>query len=194
MKIEKIKQANTQHLGKEILYYPKLESTQQEAKKIVENKIKNGTIILTNHQTRGQGTKQRVWYSTKNANITMTLILYPNCKIQQLEGITKKIAQAMQTAIKDLYQIDLEIKQPNDLLLHGKKIAGILTQTASCEDKVTYLLIGIGCNVNEINFAKEIQEIATSLKKEYQVEFNREEIIIGFLEELENILKQDKIV
>lgn len=184
MDIEQIKKAYTKIIGKDIWYYDKIESTQQEAKKRVKELI-DGTIILAENQTKGIGTKGRTWYTNTHTNITMTIVLYPNCNIIKLEGLTTKIAQVMQETIKDLYEISLQIKEPNDLLLNGKKIGGILTESATYQQKVTHLLIGIGFNVNETNFASEIEQIATSLKKEYGKNYSREQIIIGFIERLE---------
>ena len=189
MNIERIKLANTKYLGKNVIYYEELESTQKLAKKLLkENKIKNGTIIITDNQTSGIGTKGRTWYSNKGTNITMTLIVFPNCKIEKIEGITTKIAQCISDSLKELYDIDLKIKYPNDLLLNGKKICGILTESATENQILTHLLIGIGFNVNEENFNDETKEIATSLKKEYKREFIREEIIINIIKKLEKII------
>lgn len=189
MNIEKIKKANTKVLGKEIVYYDVLDSTQKEAKrKIRTNDITNGTIIITNYQTEGIGTKGRSWYTNSNDNITLTIVLYPNCNISKLDGLTIKIAQAIKNAIKKLYGILLEIKVPNDLLLNGKKISGILTQSSTYKGNVKYLLIGIGFNVNQTKFEKEIKSLATSLKKEYGKEYNKEDIIIESIQELEKII------
>ncbi len=189
MNIEKIKKANTKVLGKEIVYYDVLDSTQKEAKrKIRTNDITNGTIIITNYQTEGIGTKGRSWYTNSNDNITLTIVLYPNCNISKLDGLTIKIAQAIKNAIKKLYGILLEIKVPNDLLLNGKKISGILTQSSTYKGNVKYLLIGIGFNVNQTKFEKEIKSLATSLKKEYGKEYNKEDIIIELIQELEKII------
>ncbi|MBO5479435.1 MAG: biotin--[acetyl-CoA-carboxylase] ligase [Clostridia bacterium] len=190
MEIEKIKKANTKIIGKEIIYYESIASTQKEAKaKLKENSIKNGTIIIAGNQTGGIGTKGRTWYTNKEENITMTIVLYPKCSIHQLEGITIQIAKAMKDAIKDLYNISLQIKYPNDLLLNGKKIGGILTESATTKGDVTHLLIGIGFNVNQTSFPKEIETIATSLKKEMKKEYTKEDIIIKFIEKLEEEIK-----
>lgn len=188
MNLEKIKTAQTIYLGKEIIYKEEIESTQELAKQLVKNNIKNGTLVITNNQIKGKGTKGRIWEATKGKNITMTIILKPNLKIEKLEGLTLKIAQAIKEAIEELYGYELVIKIPNDLLLNGKKICGILTQTASIGNKVNYILIGIGFDVNEENFNKELQNIATSLKKEYQKEFEREEIIVKIIEKIEKII------
>ena len=190
MDIEKIKKANTKYLGKQIQYYKELCSTQDRAKELVNLKTANGTIVITENQIKGKGTKGRTWYSSMGKNITMTIIIYPNCTIDKLDGITLKIAEIMQNVILKLYNIKLEIKLPNDLMLNNKKIAGILTETKILKNEVQQLLIGIGFNVNETEFSKETINIATSLKKEYNKEFSIEDIIISFIEELEKVLNQ----
>lgn len=188
MNLNKIKQAKTKLLGKNILYFKEVTSTQEIAKQMAQEKLPNGSIVLTDFQTQGRGTKDRKWIASKEKNIMMTLVLYPNTNISQLEGITIKIAQSIQTAIEELYGYELTMKEPNDLLLNGKKIAGILTQSVSQKEQVTNLYIGIGFNVNEINFPEELQTIATSLRKEYHKEFEREEIIVKVFEKMEEML------
>ena len=100
--------------------------------------------------------------------------------------------KCMQKNIQDLYNIKLEIKKPNDLILNGKKIGGILTQANSMGDKINYLLISMGFNVNEYNFTEETKDLATSLKLEYSREYSREEILNGFLRNLEQISNKYK--
>ena len=180
--------ANTNYLGKHIFYYDEIESTHKKAEELAKNKeVENGSILLAEKQTAGIGTKGRSWYTGKE-NIAMTIILFPNANLQVLEGLTTKLARAMQETIQELYGYELEIKLPNDLLFHKKKICGILTQCASQEEKIQYLLISIGFNVNEENFLEDIKEIATSLRKETNKIFFREEIIQKWIEKVEKIL------
>lgn len=189
MELQKIRNANTRYLGKNILFFEEIDSTQEEAKRRLQNgEEPNGTLIITDFQTNGKGTKSRKWYASKENNIMMTIMLQTNWKMEKIEGLTVTIAQAIATAIKELYGYELKIKEPNDLFLNGKKICGILTQATTREEKVTHLIIGIGFNVNEEYFSDEVKEIATSLKKEYKKTFNREEIIVNIMEKMEKIL------
>ncbi|MFR8233396.1 MAG: biotin--[acetyl-CoA-carboxylase] ligase, partial [Clostridia bacterium] len=105
------------------------------------------------------------------------------------EGLTIKIAKCVKKSIYELYNIDLNIKEPNDLLLNNKKICGILTEINTIGEKINYLIISIGFNVNEDNFSTEIKDIAISLKSEFKRDFTREEIIIKFIENLEKELE-----
>lgn len=191
MDIEKIKKAKTRYIGKNIIFYNEIDSTQEDAKRRL-NDLSNGTIIIADKQINGKGTKGKVWY-TNNGNIAMTIILKPKCKIERLSNLTIRIAEIMIDAICNIYKCQLEIKKPNDILLNNKKICGILTESKSLGDDVESILIGIGLNVNEIKFEKKLEEIATSLKKEFKKEFNREEIIVEFIEMFEKELQSQQI-
>ena len=120
----------------------------------------------------------------------MTIILKPKCKITDLKNLTIEIANCMQKIIYDLFEIRLDIKEPNDLILKGKKISGILTEINTIGEKINYLLISVGFNVNEENFSDELKDIATSLKKEFNKDFSREDIIVDFIRNLEIILSK----
>lgn len=185
MNLESIKNANTKYLGKEIEYFKEIFSTHTYAKEIAMQEKHNGKIIIAEMQTNGIGTKGRVWYTGESKNIALTIILKPQCAISRLEGFTVKIAECMQKAIQELYKCQLTIKEPNDLMLNDKKICGILTEINTISEKINYLLISLGFNVNEDNFSKETENIATSLKKEFGKEFCREDIIKKFIEILE---------
>ena len=189
MDIEKIKKANTKVIGKKIEYFTKINSTHKYAKEIAFENDQNGKIIIADLQTAGIGTKGRKWYSGKAKNIIMSIILKPKITIQQLEGLTIEIANCMKKTIYELYGFNLKIKEPNDLLFDNKKICGILTEINTIGEKINYLIISIGFNVNEENFSTEIKYIATSLKNEYKRNFSREEILIKFIENLEKEIK-----
>lgn len=176
MNIEKIKKETKQKIN----YYKEIKSTHLHAKEIQNE---GNTILITEVQTAGIGTKGRKWHTGENKNIAMTIIKHPKCKVSELEGLTIKIAEDIKEIIKEIYGYELQIKIPNDLILNNKKICGILTEVHTQGEKIEYLLISIGFNVNETEFG-EFNDIATSLKKEYQKEFNREEIIINIINKI----------
>lgn len=180
MNLELLRSISTQFIGKTIYYFEKIASTQTEAKKLAKNLLPNGCIFLADHQTQGKGTKGNIWYTEKGKNLTFTIVLYPTCSIQNLSSLTLVIAECMTKTIFQLYGYKLEIKKPNDIMYHGKKLGGILTECATIGNTISYLLIGIGLNINQEMFEREIEEIATSLKKEFQQSFNREEILMEF--------------
>lgn len=187
MNLEKIRNAKTKIIGKKIEYFKEIESTHIYGRKIAEDKESDGKVLLAEVQTGGIGTKGRSWYTGYGKNIAMTIILHPKCKIDELDNLTVEIAEKIKEAIYELYVYKLEIKKPNDLIFNGKKICGILTELHSQGEKIKYLLISFGFNVNEDEFSEETKDIATSLKKETGKEFSREEIICKIVEKLEEI-------
>lgn len=193
MKEEIQKRLKTKIIGKNIIEYQSISSTQKQARKLAEEKVQNGTIIIAEEQTEAIGTHDRKWYGEKGKNITLTLIIYPTCKVKKLENLTIQIAECMVKTILNLYKKNLQIKKPNDLMYQGKKIGGILTQVITQGENIKYLLIGIGFNVNQECFKQELKDIATSLKIEFKQEYQKEEIIGEFCNQLErkiqNILK-----
>lgn len=128
MNIEYIKLANTRIIGKNIIYFSQIESTHKYAIENIKDLL-DGTIVISEFQKGGIGTNDRKWYSERNKNIMMSIILKPKKELKILEDLTVKIANCMKNAIYDLYGYTLEIKFPNDLLLNGKKICGILTRS-----------------------------------------------------------------
>lgn len=171
-----------------IKYYDELPSTHLYVKEN-QDKLENGTVIIANKQTEGIGTHGRSWYTGSGDNIAMSMLFKPECDLFSLNNITVDVAQTIKKAIKNLYNIGLNIKYPNDLLLNGKKICGILTEINTISGKINYLIISLGFNVNEICFDEETIKIATSLKKEYNKNFDRKEIILKIIENINNIVK-----
>jgi len=148
----------------------------------------DGSVIIADYQTDGIGTHSRTWFSSKK-NITISILYKPTCSVDKLNNLTIDIANVLKEMIYDMYEINLNIKYPNDLYLNGKKIAGILTTINTLGEKINYLIISIGFNVNETDFPKEIEEIATSLKKEFSKDFDKEKIIKKIIEKINNIKK-----
>lgn len=171
---------STKFLAKDIKFFESLESTQLTAKKMAEERVENGTIVITDDQKKGIGTHDRKWYSEKGKNILFTLIIYPTCNLKELNTITVDIAKCLIYSIEKIYNIKLDIKSPNDIIYNKKKLGGILTQIVTSGEEIKYLLIGIGINVNQEEFPDEIKDIATSLKSEFGMDFSREKIISEF--------------
>lgn len=153
-------------------------------------KINNGTLIFADLQTNGIGTHGKKWYTDEEKNIAFSFYVETNCDIIKLEGITIKIAEIFVDILKENYNIVLDIKSPNDLMIKGKKIGGILTESKTISNITKYLVIGIGINTNKMSFNDDIKDLATSIKKEYGIEINKEEIISEFCNRFEKNLKE----
>ncbi len=187
MNVEELKDVKTKYLAKDILYFDQIDSTQDEARRLImNNKAKNGTIIIADKQIMGKGTHGRQWFTGNGKNIAFSFILFPHCNINQISELTVIIARSMITILKNLYNIELFIKEPNDIMYDNKKIGGILTQSNTKNELIKYIIIGIGINVNQLEFPGEIETIATSLKKEFpNINFKKEDIIKTFCEHFE---------
>lgn len=174
---------STKFLGKKIQYFEAITSTQEYVKE--QEKLLNlieGEIIFAERQILGVGTHQRKWFTGKENNLAFSFVLYPNCNISKLDRLTRVIAESMVQAIKQMYLIRLDIKEPNDIMYKNKKMGGILTESITEGEQVKKVFIGIGFNVNQEKFPGNLGDIATSLKKEFKTEFPRKEILIRFLE------------
>lgn len=183
----RLKNLKTKYLGKNTFYYKTIDSTQKEIwRRVEKNKIKNGSLVFTDIQTSGIGTHGRTWYTDEEKNIAFSFFIEMNCNIQKLDGLTKKIAEIIIEIFEDKYQIKLEIKEPNDIYYNSKKLGGILTETKIISDEVKYLVIGIGINTNKEKFAEEIKDIATSIKKEFNIKVDTKDFITEFCNRFEN--------
>ncbi len=186
-----LKNLKTNYLGKINTFYKTIDSTQAEIWRLIDNKnIQNGTLIMADIQTKGKGTHGRIWHTDESKNIAFSFFVETNCKSNLLYGITIEIADILIKIFKEKYNVNLKIKEPNDIFYSNKKIGGILTESKVNSGIVKFLVIGIGLNTNKTKFTEDIQNIATSLKKEFSIDVNNQEIIEEFCYEFEKILKR----
>lgn len=179
----------TKFLGRNVYYHKTIDSTQSEIFRLIENsKVTNGDIVIADIQTKGKGTHGRVWHTDEKRNIAFSIYVNLNCSIHQIEGITIDIAKIIIGVFKTKYKINLYIKEPNDIMFNNKKIGGILTQSKVIAEKVKYIVVGIGINTNKEKFSDDIKDIATSIKKEFNIEISREEFIVEFCNQFEQML------
>mgnify|MGYP003370480506 CR=1 FL=1 len=182
----KLTNLETKFLGRNIFYYEEIDSTQKEVfRRAEKNIIKNGTLIYADIQTSGKGTHGRTWYTDERNNIAFSLFVEMNCDIYRLMGLTKKIAEIILDIFYKRYGICLEIKEPNDIYYKTKKVGGILTETKIVSNKVKYLVLGIGINTNKTFFVDDIKDVATSIKKEFEITINTETFMSDFCNNFE---------
>lgn len=180
----------TNRIGNNIHFYDELESTNDTAKKFVEEDAKEGTVIIAGHQTAGRTRKYAGWISPEGG-IYMTLILRPELSLVEASKLTIVTGVAIAKTLHDEFGIDAGIKWPNDILINDKKIAGILTEAVTdySTNKLKAVLVGIGIDVNidENDIPKELESVATSVKKEIEKELNRAELLRVFLHIFEEL-------
>jgi BirA family transcriptional regulator, biotin operon repressor / biotin---[acetyl-CoA-carboxylase] ligase len=174
----------TKFIGKKIHYFDCLASTMDLAMQLGMQEAPNGTLVLAESQTRGQGRLGRSWFSPKYKGIYLSLILRPKILPAASPILTLMSAVSICEAVKEVIGLDVQIKWPNDILIHNKKLAGILTEMNAEMDKVNFVVIGIGINVN--NDKKSLVAQATSLKEERGEGLNRIALLQELLNRIEN--------
>lgn len=186
-----LKNLNTSFLGKEVIFLPKVDSTQNEIWRLIEkNKIASGTIVMADIQTAGKGTHGRTWYTDESGNIAFSMYIKTSCNVDALAGVTLAISMQIISVLQEKYGIRLDIKEPNDIMINNKKVGGILTEIKTIADEVKVLVIGIGINTTKMNFDGELKNIATSIKKEFDITVAPEEFICEFCNRFEIEIKK----
>lgn len=172
-------------------FYHKIDSTQLEIwRRIEENKIDNKTVVIADIQTNGKGTHGRKWHTDEVNNIAFSFFRQINCEIDKLDGLTTEMAQIILDIFKELYQVNLQIKLPNDIFYNGKKVGGILSETKVSGNIVKYIVVGIGINTCQTEFDAEIKNIATSIKNEFGIDVDRMKIIEEFCNRFEKRISE----
>lgn len=167
-------------------FYRKIDSTQLEIwRRIEANKIDNKTVVIADIQTNGKGTHGRKWHTDEVNNIAFSFFRQINCEIDKLDGLTTEMAQIILDIFKELYQVNLQIKLPNDIFYNDKKVGGILSETKVSGNIVKYIVVGIGINTCQTEFDAEIKDIATSIKNEFGIDVDRMKIIEEFCNRFE---------
>ncbi|HBJ2622166.1 biotin--[acetyl-CoA-carboxylase] ligase [Clostridium botulinum] len=181
----------TKEIAKTIQYYFELPSTNKTAKQLADNNnANNGTLIIAEKQTLGKGRFDRKWTSP-SSGIWMSLILKPNIPPSEASKITQIAAASVYKALLNL-GINVSIKWPNDIFINGKKLCGILTEMKCDIDRIHYLVLGIGLNVNlnAEEITDELKDIATSLKLEFNKTFSKSLILSEILNNFEPLYEK----
>lgn len=175
----------TRFIGRRVLYYPQVTSTMDIARQVAQRGASQGTVVVADEQTAGRGRVKRIWLSPKGS-IALSIILHP--LIHYLPYLSMLASLAVVHSLKTVIGQQAQIKWPNDVLINGKKVCGILIENDVQKEVVNYAIIGIGLNANfrAADFS-EIAAIATSLSDAAGREVSRLEIIRSLLVEIENL-------
>lgn len=169
---------DTLWIGRRIIHKQTTSSTQTIAHQLAKENAEHGTVVIANEQTKGKGRMGKTFYSTKNKGIWMSMILRPKTLPSRAPHLTLLTATVLADVISTHIGIRPQIKWPNDILINGKKIAGILTEMQVNQNQIQYVVIGIGLNVlqNHDDIHKSIRHKATSLQIETKEEWHFKEI------------------
>lgn len=173
-------------IGKNLIVLDSVDSTNDCLKKLGNEGIENGTVVVTREQTKGKGRLGRTWQSKKDDGIAFSVLLRPNVAPSEVSAITPLAGLAVCKAIREYTKLDCVIKWPNDIIVGRKKLVGILTEMSAEFDAVEYVITGIGINVDHTSFPEEIAFKATSLLLETGRHIDKNEFLACVLEHLEN--------
>ena len=157
---------STSVFGRKIYAFETIDSTNTFARSLISNGGQEGTLVVSEEQTAGHGRFGRPWISERGKSLTFSVLLRPSIPADRLGILSLLAALAVARAIHELTSLRPDCKWPNDVLLNGKKVCGILSEGTSTGNSLSGVVVGIGLNVNQSVFPAEIQETATSLLSE----------------------------
>ena len=177
----------TKVVGRDIQVFEQTTSTNDVVEKLARDGVKEGYVVFAESQTKGRGRLGRVWLSPTRKGLWFSVLLRPDLRPQEATRLTVISATALRRAIKTVSGLSPEIKWPNDLLVGGKKAAGILTEMSAEVDRVRHIIIGIGVDVNQDadEFPAELRKTATSLKLVAGRGISRAELAAEVMRELD---------
>ena len=176
----------TEWAGHPVVYEEEQESTNQTAKMLAEQGASHGTLVVAERQVSGRGRRGRTWHSPKGSGIWMSILLRPQSHPMSASMLTLVAAMAVAKGITRCTGMEAKIKWPNDIVINGKKVVGILTEMSAQMDYVNHIVVGVGINVNNESFPEEIAQNATSLLLQSGKRVNRAALIEAVWEEFEH--------
>jgi BirA family biotin operon repressor/biotin-[acetyl-CoA-carboxylase] ligase len=178
---------NTHLIGGRVLHYPSLPSTMEAAREEAARGATEGTVIVANEQTAGHGRLGRAWLSPQGS-ISVSVVLYPD--VADLPYLIMIASLAVARSIEALTGLEALLKWPNDVLVNGRKVAGILIESSMGRKAVDYAVMGIGININvDMSVFPEIAATATSLSGELHSSVSRLRVVRRLLVELDGLYK-----
>jgi BirA family biotin operon repressor/biotin-[acetyl-CoA-carboxylase] ligase len=172
-------------MGRNIVHYFRTDSTNAVAIRLAAEGAEHGTVVVAEEQTAGRGRLGRVWFSEKSSGIYTSIILRPPLAPAAAPVLTLMAGLAAQKAVSAVTGLAVDIRWPNDLLVNGKKVCGILTEMSAEVDRLHAVVLGIGINVNHSLMPTELENIATSLRMEAHRGISRVQVLVTLLREIE---------
>lgn len=175
--------------GRPVYFFETIDSTNNEARRLAENRAPEGTLVTAERQDGGKGRRGRAWMTETGTAVAMSLVLRPELPPAKASMVTLVMGLAVAASCRDYCGIEAQIKWPNDVVADGKKICGILTEMSSEIDYINYLVIGAGINTNVEQFPEELADKAVSLHQLMGKRPDRAGLIAACLEKFEQYYK-----
>lgn len=172
-------------IGHKIIHYFRAESTNSAALELNPQEGPHGTVVIAEEQTAGRGRMGRAWYSEKSSGVYLSVLLRPPLSPAAAPILTLLAGVAVRASVRAVTGLPVDIRWPNDLMVRGKKVCGILTEMQAELDRLHKVVLGIGINVNHQSLPEELRPIATSLALEGGQRYSRLQIVAALLRELE---------
>ena len=172
---------HTKWAGQNLICLDSIDSTNDYIKKLAEEGAPHGTLAVADYQSGGKGRRGRSWVTPHGSAIAMSILVRPKLAPEKASMMTLVAGMAVAKSVKEVTGLDVKIKWPNDVVINKKKTTGILTEMGMSEGKISYVVVGIGINLNMESFPEELAYKATSLKIECGHEINRDEIAAALL-------------
>jgi BirA family transcriptional regulator, biotin operon repressor / biotin---[acetyl-CoA-carboxylase] ligase len=179
--------AGTKVIGRDIQVFQETTSTNDVIERLARDGVREGVVVFAESQTKGRGRLGRKWISPAKSGLWFSLLLRPELRPQEATQLTVASGTALRRAIESHTGLRAEIKWPNDILVRGRKVAGILTELSAELDRIKHVVLGMGVNVNmdPSGFPSELHRVATSLKAELGKPVSRPELAVAVLRELD---------
>jgi BirA family biotin operon repressor/biotin-[acetyl-CoA-carboxylase] ligase len=177
----------TKVFGRALLVFETIESTNMYAKTLASKGAEEGTVVIADHQTSGRGRFGRIWLAEPGSSLLFSVIIRPTFNADKVGLLPFFAAAGIALAVETTTGMQCECKWPNDILFHDKKNCGILLESTFQHNKLDYAIIGIGLNVNQMNFSGDLAGTATSLRKECGREFDRRNVFRQIMSSLESL-------
>lgn len=181
---------NSQWLGKDLRFYDTIDSTNLEVRRLAEAGAEHGLTVIAEEQVSGKGRRGRSWLGKAGTGIWMSFLLKPEIALENSSMLTLITALAVAKAINEVTNVSCGIKWPNDLIVNGKKVCGILTELSAQMDELNYIVVGLGINVNMEEFPDDLKDKATSLQIETGKRIYRAPLAAKVLEYFEKYYEQ----
>ena len=179
---------STRVIGRDIRVFQETTSTNDIIEKLARDGVREGAVVFAEAQSRGRGRLGRKWLSPPRKGLWFSVLLRPALRPPQATQLTVAAATALRRAIESQTGLKPEIKWPNDILVHGRKVAGILTELSAELDQIKHIILGIGVDVNlaHSEFPPELRKVASSLMAELGKPLSRPELAVASLRELDH--------
>lgn len=171
-------------IGDRIIRLESVDSTNRYARDLLRESPTEGTVIVAEKQTAGRGRMDRQWFSAPAQNVLASFIVYPPRQLEEWGGLPLLAGLAVTEAVRELSSLDAHVKWPNDVLVGNRKLSGILVESGRQGDR-SWAILGIGVNVNQVQFEGEYRLAPTSITLEAGRTFDTEEVLTALCRRLD---------